>query len=49
MKSYRVEFSGGFSTLAYLLVITVLCLTVVGLPLGIALFPTLYRLIEEEK
>ncbi len=49
MKTYRVEFSEGpFTILANLVLITVLCLTVIGVPFGIALFPTLYRLREEE-
>ena len=40
MKTYRVEFSAGlFTILLNLVLITALCLTVIGAPLGIARFP----------
>ncbi len=48
MRTYRVEFAQGpLSGFVTLLVITVLCFTVIGLPLAIGLFPTLYRIVEE--
>ena len=49
MKTYRIEFSEDpFRILANLVLITVLCLTVIGVPLGLALFPTLYQFVEKE-
>jgi hypothetical protein len=49
MKTYRVEFAeGSFTILGNLVLITILCLTVIGVPLGLALFPTLYQLVEKE-
>ncbi len=48
MKTYRVEFAvGPFTLLGNLFLILVLCLTGIGAPLGIAMFPTLYRIVEE--
>jgi hypothetical protein len=48
MKTYRIEFVDGlFSSLVMLLFITVLSLTIVGLPIAIAMLPTLYRIVEE--
>ena len=46
MKTYRIEYVGGtFGILA----VFFCCFTVALIPLGIALFPTMYRIVEERE
>lgn len=48
MKTYRIEFAqGAISTLVLLLGVTSLCFTLILAPWGIAILPTLYRIVEE--
>ena len=48
MKTYRIEFDGGcFSILFSMIVITLLCVSIVGLPIAIATLPTMYRIVED--
>jgi hypothetical protein len=47
MKTYRIEFaSGPFSTVVAVVVITALCLSLIGLPLAVVMIPTMYRIVE---
>jgi hypothetical protein len=48
MKTYRIVFEGGFfSTLFGLILFTFMCFSVIGLPLAIAILPTMYRIVED--
>jgi hypothetical protein len=50
MKTYRIEFAGSAGyALCSILIITFLCFSVIGLPFAVAMFPTLYRIVEETK
>ena len=46
MKRYRIEFADGAVAFCNILLITILCLTIIGLPLGIAMLPTIYQIVE---
>jgi hypothetical protein len=47
MKTYQIQFADGpFSTMLTLFFLTLLCLSVIGLPFGIAVLPTLYKVVE---
>jgi hypothetical protein len=49
MKTYRIEFAEGyFSTSVMLILITIACLSIILLPIGIAQFPVLYKIVVEE-
>jgi hypothetical protein len=46
-KTYRIEFAGGtVPTVVTLIMMTFLCLTIVGIPLAIACLPPMYRIVE---
>lgn len=48
MKIYRIEFAGGnISFVVSLIVITIGCLTIIGIPAVIALLPTMYQIVED--
>jgi hypothetical protein len=50
MKVYRIQFATGWfspSIFFAIVLITILALTIVGVPLAVALLPTLYRIVEE--
>jgi hypothetical protein len=49
MKTYRIEFacSTGIA-IVNLIMLTILCIFIVGIPVAIATLPTLYRVIEED-
>jgi hypothetical protein len=50
MRTYRVEFAGNaLFVFVNVLLITLLCLSIIGLPFGIVILPTLYQLVEEER
>jgi hypothetical protein len=52
MKIHRIQFATGWfspSIFFTIVFITLLCLSIIGLPFGIALIPTLYRIAEESE
>ena len=48
MKTYRIELAGGlFASIVILIVIPLLCFTVIGLPIALAILPTMYQIVED--
>lgn len=49
MKRYRIELvDGPIGAASKFIILTILCFSLIGLPLAVALLPTLYRVVEEE-
>ena len=48
MKTYWIEFEGGrLSFVLNAIGITILCLSLIGLPTALMVLPTMYRIVQE--
>ena len=49
MKTYRIEFAdSAFMVVVYVVLLTMLSLTIIGIPWALSILPTLYRITEEK-